>query len=97
MGQRGGSHRHEEVHVPQRSKALLAEEMDRRTHLLMVGTEQEDEQGLREAARELGSFHLRGYEPPDGEAIGPLMRLFRQFQGELRRRPLPRTWVNKPS
>src|SRR5829696_10526149 len=41
--------------------------------------EQEDEQGLREAARELGSLHLRGYQPPDGEAIGPLMRLFGQF------------------
>ena len=47
--------------------------------LRLVGAEQEDEQGLREASGQLGSLHLRGDEPPDGEAIDPLMRVFRQF------------------
>ena len=49
-------------------------------YLFLVGTEQEDEQGLRAAAEELGSLHLRGYEPSYGEEIGSLMRLFRQSQ-----------------
>jgi hypothetical protein len=41
-------------------------------------SEQTDEQGLREAHRDERSIHLRGDEPPDGEAIGSLMRLFGQ-------------------
>ena len=32
------------------------------------------------AAGDGRSLHLRGDEPPDGEEIGPLMRVFRQFQ-----------------
>ncbi len=47
--------------------------------LRLVGTEQEDEQRLRKAAGEWRSLHLRSYESPDGEEIGSLMRLFRQF------------------
>ena len=53
--------------------------MDRGEDLLMVGTEQEDEQRLRAAAGERRSLHLRRHEPLDGEEIGSLMRLFRQF------------------
>ena len=54
----------------------------------MVGTEQEDEQRLRAVAGELGSVYLRCYEPPDGEEIGSLMRVFRQFpNGVLRSSP----------
>jgi putative transposase len=45
----------------------------------LVGAEQEDEQRLRAASGELGSLYLRSYEPPDGEAFGTLMRVFRQF------------------
>jgi transposase len=43
---------------------------------------------LREACGELGSLHLCGDEPPDGEEIGSIMRLFRQFlDGFLRSSP----------
>jgi hypothetical protein len=35
-------------------------------------------------AGELGSLHLLGHEPPYGKEIGPLMRVFRQFQAEVR-------------
>src|SRR5215207_4105756 len=60
-----------------------------RANLFMVGTEQEAEQGLREAAGERRSLHLRGDESLDGEAFGSLMKLFRQFQGEVRRTSHP--------
>jgi hypothetical protein len=33
--------------------------------------------------RKFGSVHLRGYEPPYGQEIGPLMRVFRQFHYAL--------------
>src|SRR5215208_2039097 len=38
--------------------------------------QQEDEQRLREIARDQRSVHLRSDEPSDGEAFGSLMRLF---------------------
>ena len=79
VGQRGSGHRLGEVHAGERPQALLAEEMDSGADLLLVGTEQEDEQRLREAAGDRRSLHLRGDEPPDGEEIGSLMRVFRQF------------------
>jgi hypothetical protein len=66
-------------------QALLAEEVDRRAHLFLAIPEQQDEQRLREAAGERRSVHLRCYEPPDGEEIGSFMRLFGQFQSEVRR------------
>ena len=69
----------------ERAQAVPAEEVGSGEDIFLVGTEQEDEQRLREAAGERGSLHLRGDEPPDGEAIGSLMRLFRQFQREVRR------------
>jgi hypothetical protein len=50
-------------------------------HLFLVGPEQAYEQGLREAVRDERSHYLRCHEPPDGEAFGPLMRLFGQFPG----------------
>ena len=59
--------------------------MGSRENIFMNRPEQEDEQGLREAAGELGSDHLRGHEPPDGEEIGPLMRVFRQFLETVRK------------
>ena len=55
----------EEVYAPERPQDLLAEEVDRGEDLLVIGTEQEDEQGLRAASGELGSLHLRGDEPPE--------------------------------
>jgi hypothetical protein len=38
--------------IAEGSEAVLAEEVDRGTDLLLVGPEQEDEQGLQAAARE---------------------------------------------
>src|SRR5215213_949851 len=71
--------------------------MDSGADLLVVGTEQAYEQRLRAFTGERRSLHLRGDEPPYGEAFGSLMRLFRRFQAEvqLRRIHLPRRWVNK--
>ena len=60
-------------------KTLPTEEVDRGEDILLALSEQEAEQRLREAAGELGGLYLRGDESPDGEAIGLLMRLFRQF------------------
>ena len=60
-------------------------------YLLLDRPQPTDEQGLREAHRDQRSVHLRGDEPPDGEEIGSLMRVFRQFQGELLRITLPET------
>src|SRR5215213_5280483 len=94
--QRRGRHRFGEAYAGDGPETLLAEKMDSGAHLRMVGPEQEAEQRLREAAGERRSFHLRSHESPDGEEIGTLMRVFRQFQHEvLRRIPLPRTWVNR--
>ena len=76
---RGSPHRFGEAAASGGPETLLAEEMDRGAHLRLVGTEQEDEQRLREAAAERRSFHLRGHESPDGEEIGSLVRVFRQF------------------
>src|SRR5215203_4093601 len=59
--------------------------MDSGADLLVVGTEQAYEQRLRAFTGERRSLHLRGDEPPYGESFGSLMRLFRRFQGELRR------------
>src|SRR5829696_10280735 len=53
--------------------------MGRGEDLRLALPEQEDEQRLRAAAGERGGLHLRGDEPPDGEEIGTLMRVFRQF------------------
>ena len=87
--ERGSSHRYKEVYAPEGAEALFAEEMDSGTHVFLALSEQEDEQGLREVAGERRSLHLRGYEPPDGEEIGPLMRVFRQFHnGVLRSSPM---------
>jgi hypothetical protein len=47
--------------------------------VLVARPEQEDEQGLRDAARDQQGSCLRGDDLTDGEVIGPLMRLFGQF------------------
>src|SRR3712207_9453094 len=63
-------------------QAIFAEAVGGGANLFLVGSEQEAEQGLRAAARDRRSLHLRGDEPPDGQAFGPLMRLFGQFRSE---------------
>src|SRR5215208_8291341 len=45
-------------------------------HLLLVGAEQEEEQGLREAVRKRGGVHLRRDDPFDGKAPSPWLRIF---------------------
>src|SRR5215207_3653608 len=97
VGQGGRRVRPEEVPTPGGAQVVPAAALGGGEDLFLVGPEQEDEQGLREAAGDGRSPNLRGDEPPDGEEIGPPMRVFRQFQGELRRIYLPRTRVNKPS
>ena len=53
--------------------------MGGREDFLVVGAEQEYEQGLREAAGELGGVHLRGDDAAHGEAVGTLVSLFGRF------------------
>ncbi len=81
---------------PEGPRPFFAEEVDRGAHVLVAGTKPQDEQGLRAAAGEWRSLRLRGDEPPDGEAFGSLMTLFRRFQAEvqLRRIYLPGSRVN---
>src|SRR5215217_7359542 len=55
------------------------ETMGGREDLLVAGTEPPHEHGLRTSAGELGNVRLRRDESPYGEAVGPSMRLFRQF------------------
>src|SRR5215203_1819253 len=43
-------------------------------------SEQEDEQGLREAMRKCRSVHLRGHDPFDGEASSAWLRISKQFR-----------------
>src|SRR5919107_3670949 len=93
---RRGSCGPEEVHAPQGPKAILAEEVGGGEDLLVAFSEQEDEQRLREAARKVRSVPLRCYEPPDGEEIGPFMRVFRQFQDEVRSKNLLAASANGP-
>src|SRR5215216_8045087 len=87
--QRRGRHRFGEAYAGDGPETLLAEKMDSGAHLRMVGPEQEAEQRLREAAGERRSFHLRSHESPDGEEIGTLMRVFRQFLYGVLRSSLP--------
>src|SRR5215203_2894548 len=47
--------------------------------LLVALSEQEDEQGLREAVRQRGSVRLRGNDTSHGEEIGPCLRISKQF------------------
>jgi hypothetical protein len=66
--------------MPQKGpETLPTEEVGGREDLFLVGTEQEDEQRLRASAEVRRSLYLRCYESPDGEEIGPLMRVVRQF------------------
>jgi hypothetical protein len=56
-----------------------AEAMGGGEDVLVARAEPQAEQGLREADRNERSVRLGGYDAPDGETIGPLMRLFRRF------------------
>ena len=79
VGQGGRVDGPQEAFAPGGTQAVLAEALGGREDLFLALSEQEDEQRLRASAREFGSLHLRGDEPPDGQEIGSLMRLVRQF------------------
>ena len=52
---------------------------DRPDNLLMALSEQEDEQGLREAMRQRGSVRLRSDGTADGGAVSPCVRISEPF------------------
>jgi hypothetical protein len=85
VGQSGSGARSEEVLTPEGTQAVPAAALGGGEDVFLAFSEQEDEQRLREAARDGRSPNLRGYEPPDGEEIGSRMRVFKQFQAEVRR------------
>ncbi len=53
-----------------------------RAHLLLALSEQTDEQGLREVVCERRSVRVHGYDPADGEEVGPCLRISKQFRKE---------------
>ena len=66
--------------MPPRGYVALPRQVGGGAHLLVALSEQEDEQGLREALRERGGVRLRGHDPFDGEAPGPCLRISKQFR-----------------
>ena len=83
VGQRGCVDGPKEAFASGGPETILAASLGRGAYLFLVGPKQEAEQGLRASTRELGSFHLHSDEPPYGEEIGTLVRLFGQFLGEV--------------
>jgi hypothetical protein len=61
----------------------LAAPVGRGEDVFLVGTEQEDEQGLRAATCHERGVHLRGHDPCDGEEVGPCLVVFGQFLPEV--------------
>jgi hypothetical protein len=53
----------------------LTPQLGGRADLLLVGTEQEDEQRLRAAVRQRGGLRLRGHDSADGEEVGSCLRI----------------------
>src|SRR5215218_5186409 len=94
MGQTGGSDRSREALRAAEVRGS-ASAVGGRAHLLLVGSEPPYKQGLRAFSYHERSVHLRCDESLDGETSSSLMRLFRQFQGEVRRNRLTRTPVDK--
>src|SRR4051795_8390629 len=82
VGQRGRDDRLAETDAAQRLSGV-AEKVGGRAHVLLALSEQEDEQGLREVVRKRGSVRLRRDDTADGEAVGPCLRLSRQFLEKL--------------
>jgi hypothetical protein len=64
--------------LPPKGFRVLPKEVGGRAHILLVGPEQADEQGLRAADQHERGVHLRGDESPDGKTVSSLMRLFGQ-------------------
>src|SRR3982750_3338422 len=82
VGQRGRDDRLAETDAAQRLSGV-AEKVGGRAHVLLALSEQEAEQGLREVVRKRGSVRLRRDDTADGEAVGPCLRLSRQFLERL--------------
>ena len=54
----------------------------------MVGSESQDEQGLRKAVRNERSVHPRGDDTSDGEALSSCLGFIKQFQKGYSRKPV---------
>ena len=78
VGQRRRGSRLAETTAPRRLPGF-AEEVGCGANVLLDRPEQEDEQRLREANRHERGVHLRGHDPPDGEAVSPCSVVFGQF------------------
>ena len=78
MGQGGQEGELAEAHAAARVGGF-ASSMGGGADLFVVGPEQEEEQGLREAVRQRGSVRLHGHDSADGEEVGPWLRISKQF------------------
>src|SRR5215217_3516006 len=79
MGQGGQEGRLGEADAAARVRGFTSP-MGGGADLLMVGPEQTDEQGLREAVRQRGSVRVRGDDSADGEEVGSWLRISKQFR-----------------
>src|SRR5215204_6177218 len=78
MGQGGQEDRLAEADAAARVRAPT-EEVGGGEDLLLALSEQEDEQGLREAVRQRGGVRVRRDDKAYGEAPGPCLRISKQF------------------
>src|SRR5829696_187812 len=79
MGQGGQEDRLAEADAAARVRAPT-EEVGGGEDLLLALSEQEDEQGLREAVRQRGGVRVRRDDKAYGEAPGPCLRISKQFR-----------------
>src|SRR5918994_290974 len=79
MGQGGQEGRLARVHASARVRDLTPQ-VGGGTYVFVAFAEPSHEQGLREALRQRGGVRLRGYDPCDGEAPGPCLRISKQFR-----------------
>jgi hypothetical protein len=67
------------VRRPPERLSSVAQEVGGRANLLLALSEQEDEQGLREAVRDERSFRLRSDDASDAKAVGSCLVCSKQF------------------
>src|ERR671916_236895 len=61
----------------------IAKEVCSGADILLVGPQQTDEQGLRNAVRQRRNVRLRSHDSSNGEAVGTCLRVSRQFLERL--------------
>jgi hypothetical protein len=81
VGQGGRDDRLAEADAAARVSGV-AQEVGGGAYLLLAGPKPTNEQGLQKAVRERGGVRLRGDDTADGEAVGPCLKLSRQFLEE---------------